>query len=150
MRTALLILAVAGLLLGGLYLAEAMRYPRGALAQPGPGLFPLLVGSLLLLSSAGIGAEAFFTREGRPVDWPAGAGLWRLITVGLATLAYTIVLPYAGHPLAGSLLVLTVLRVMGLRRWGVAVLLALAAGLGSYYLFGVLLGVPLPAGFWGG
>jgi len=150
MRKALLGVAFAGLLVGGFYLVEAARYPRGTPAQPGPGLFPLLVGVLFLLSAAAVGVESVLSRKDHSVDRPTGDRLWRLVTVGLATLAYIVVLPYAGHSVAGTLLVLTVLRVMGIRRWALAVPVAVATGLGSYYLFGILLGAPIPAGIWGG
>ncbi len=147
MRRGLLAVAGSGVVVGSLYLAEALRYPRGSLAQPGPGLFPLLVGALLLVSAAAIGLEALLIRRDRPVDWPAGVRLRRFGLVGLATLGYIVLLPAIGHPLAGSLLLWVVLRVMGLRPWGLVVLLGVAMALGSYYLFGVLLGAPLPGGF---
>jgi hypothetical protein len=38
------VIAVLSFLTGVLYLVEARRYPRGTMAQPGPGLYPLLVG----------------------------------------------------------------------------------------------------------
>jgi hypothetical protein len=48
----------------------------------------------------------------------------------------------------GTLVSLVVLRVMGLSRWPLCIGLAIAVGLGSYYLFGKILDVPLPVGIW--
>jgi putative tricarboxylic transport membrane protein len=146
-RKGLLAVTGAGLLLGLLYLVETLRYPRGTPAQPGPGLFPLLVGALFLVSSIGVGLEAALARQDRPVNWPVGTQLWRFGLVALATLAYIILFPHLGHPVTGTLLMVVVVRVMGLRPWGLAIAVSLVMALGSYYLFGILLGVPLPGGF---
>jgi putative tricarboxylic transport membrane protein len=63
-------------------------------------------------------------------------------------LGYALLLPYLGHPFAGTLVALIVLRVMGLPRWPLCIGIAIAVGSGSYYLFGRILDVPLPMGFW--
>lgn len=150
MRRALLAMAASGLVLALVYLAEALRYARGTLAEPGPGLYPLLVGTLLVLGSLGIGLEAVVQRAHDGVGWPEGPARWRMLALLAASLGYVILLPYLGHPLAGALVTLVVLHVMGLRRWPLKVGLALVVGLGSHYLFTVVLGVPLPVGIWSG
>lgn len=150
MRRALLATAAAGVLLALLYVAEGLRHPRGTLAEPGPGLYPLLVGTLLLLGSLGTGLEVLVRRPHGEVGWPEAAARWRMLALLAASLGYVVLLPYLGHPLAGTLVTLVVLEVMGLRRWPLKVGLALAVGLGSHYLFTVVLGVPLPAGIWFG
>ena len=57
-------------------------------------------------------------------------------------------LPVLGQPVCGTLLTLVVLQVMALHGWIFKIGVSLVVGLGSFYLFSVVLGVPLPAGRW--
>jgi putative tricarboxylic transport membrane protein len=148
MRRAVIAAAAVGVILALVYLLEARRYPWGVPAQPGPGLYPTLVGILMLVSSLGVVVEAASGRGTGRVGWPAGRDLWRLLAILAPTAGYAVLLPYLGHPLAAALLTLVVLHAMGLRRWWVKIGVALAVGLGSQYVFAALLGVPLPTGFW--
>lgn len=68
MRRALLGTSIATAVLAVAYLGEAMRYPRGTMAQPGPGLFPLAVGALLLLASLATGLEAWPRHRGETCE----------------------------------------------------------------------------------
>lgn len=146
MRRAVLILAVAGSILSALYLLEGTRYSLGTRAEPGPGLFPLLVSGLLLLGFLGTGIEAMVSSSRAKVGWPAGAARWRVAAIALSCAAYGLALPYLGHMIAGSLLAFAVLHAMALRSWLVKITLSLGIGVGSYVLFGVVLGVPFPTG----
>lgn len=146
MQKAIFRLAVAGLVLSGLYLLEATRYSFGTLAQPGPGVFPLMVSGILLLGFAGMGIEALASASKAKVGWPAGTARRRVAAIALSCVAYAFLLPYAGHLIAGSLLALAVLHVMALRSWTVKLILSAGIGVGSYVLFGVVLGVPFPRG----
>lgn len=148
MRRALLGAAVLGTLLALVYLVEGLGYPRGTPAEPGPGLYPLLVGLLLMAGSLGTGLEARFRRSGETIESPRGAEARRVLSIVGVSLGYVLLLHQVGHPVAGTLVTLAVLQVMGLSRWTLKLGLALALGLGSHYLFAVLLGVPLPTGNW--
>jgi hypothetical protein len=149
MRRALLataaVIAVAAL---G-YLVEARRYPWGTESQPGAGVYPTLVGALVLVSALGLGIESALRPPGRVVEWPSGPARRRVLAILLPTVGYVLLLPWLGHPLAATLLLLAVLNVMGMRKhWALKLAVAAAIGLASYYVFGVLLGVPLPRGAW--
>ena len=150
MRRALLGTLIVAMLLAVAYLAEAMRYPRGTMAQPGPGLFPLAVGALMLIAALGTGLEARSRKTWEEMDWPRGLDALRVLGVLAASLGYVLLLPHLGHPVAGTLVTLAVLQMMQFRGWVVRLTLSLVIGLGSYYLFAVLLGVPLPTGIWFG
>jgi len=148
MRRALLGTSIVASLLAVAYLAEAMRYPRGTMAQPGPGLFPLAVGVLLLIVAVGSGLEVWLDGTSGDMGWPRGSDALRVLAVLATSLGYVVLLPYVGHPVAATLVTLAVLQVMHVRGWVLKVGLSLGLGLGSYYLFAVVLGVPLPAGIW--
>jgi putative tricarboxylic transport membrane protein len=148
MRRHILITSILGFMFGLAYLLEALSYSRGTMAQPGPGLYPLLLGILILLGSLGTGLEIMFRRFEKEKDaiWPRGANGRRLLTVLAASLAYAFLLPYLGHPVIATLITFVVLQVMGVRSWPLKITLALLIGLGSYYLFAKLLTIPLPMG----
>ena len=142
--------SIAALLLAVAYLAEATRYPRGTMAQPGAGVFPLVVGALMLIAALATGVEARSRKTWEKMNWPRGWDALRVLAVLTASLGYILLLPYLGHPLGGTLVTLAVLQVMHLRGWVLKLILSLLIGLGSYYLFAVVLGVPLPTGIWFG
>jgi len=146
MRRTVTVVAIAGLLLTLRYLIEALRYPLGTAGQPGPGLYPLLVGALLMLGFIGAGLEALVSKSQASVQWPAGGARWRVLTITGAIFAYAILLPYFGHAIMGTLLTLAVLETMKQRSWTVKILLSIMIGVGSYFLFVIVLGVPLPIG----
>ena len=146
MRRAVVIFAAAGSLLSVLYLIEGTRYALGTPAAPGPGLFPLIVSGLLLIGFVGTGIEAAASASKAKVCWPAGAARWRVAAIALSCTAYGLALPYLGHMIAGTLLAFAVLHVMALRSWPVKIALSLGIGVGSYVLFGMVLGVPFPSG----
>lgn len=149
MHSALTGVGLTGVALGLAYLAEALRYPWGTAARPGPGLYPVLVGILLALSSLGVSLEGRRHREDRgDVSWPRGSARWRVLAALGASLGYVTLLPYVGHPVAGALAIAIVLRTMGMRPWWLVGSAAVGMALGAYYLFGVLLGVRLPTGVW--
>jgi len=146
-RRARLVLAAGALALGIVYLAATWRYPMGSGRQPGPGLYPLMVAGLLLLSSL---ATAWQTRSmaGVAIEWPQGAGRWRMAAILLAVIAYIALLPNLGHLIASAVTTFISLQALGGLRWPTKILLAVFLGVGSFYLFNHLLGVPLPGRIW--
>jgi hypothetical protein len=141
-------LAGAGLGLGALYLVETLRYPRGTAAQPGPGLYPILVAVTLIVACLGVALETWLERPQRPAEavWPEAAARLRTGAILLAGLGYIVLLTVLGHMIAGTLALLVVFRVMEMRRWWTAGVVAVSMAVLSYFLFVTLLGVPLPRG----
>jgi len=133
-----------------LYLVEALHYPRGTAAQPGPGLYPLLIGTMILVGAIGTILEAKLIPPQSTLNWPDRLARWRMSAIVVATLGYIVFLVPLGQPIAGTLTSLSVMQVMGLANWPLKIGLALAMGLGSYLVFTTLLGYPLPAGKWFG
>jgi len=60
--------------------------------------------------------------------------------------AYTFLLDPLGYPLCTFLLVLFMLRATEPQRWTVALGMAALTAVGSYVVFAIWLGVPLPRG----
>lgn len=150
MRRDVFATGAGGAVLALAYLIEAHRYSWGTTAQPGPGLYPALVGLLVLVSAGAVALEAWRRRSEPDPDWPAGPARLRVIAMLAPTAGYVLLLPYVGHPVAGTLLTVAVLHTMGMRGWLAKIAVALAIGLGSHYVFAKLLGLPLPTGIWSG
>jgi len=140
------LVALAVLVASGVYLANAVPLPQGTAARPGPGFFPLAVGvfgtavALVWVVSALRRAPA---PAGGAVSAVEGRGRVSL-TAGLLV-GYCLFLPWTGYPLAAFLFTGLLLRALG-ARWTAALVVALGSAAVSYYVFAVLLGVPLPHG----
>jgi len=149
MQRTLLGVNTVALLLSVLYLVGALGYPTGTLDRPGPGLYPLFNGILLIVASIG----SLVTNLLRPVEGelhlPKGKDLGRVLAVSAGTIAYVLLLPYAGHLLASMAVVFIVLHTMGLTSWPFKIGFTIAIALSSFYLFDKLLSVPLPRGIIG-
>ena len=148
MRRAFLSLAAANMALAILYLAASWQYPMGTISEPGPGLFPVLVACLWLMASVGTGWGAVCKATQGQIEWPRGASLGRMGVILAALLAYMLLLSNIGHSIAAVVATFMALQALGGLRWPLKIGLAVAFGLGSYYLFDTLLGVPLPRGTW--
>ena len=131
-------------MLGIFFMVTASSYPMGSMAQPGAGVFPLFVGALLLLSSIGIGLEVRSKPALNKLEWPKERGGWRLLTLLGGIVAFIILLRYIGYLPASAVLTLLALHAMEMRSWLLKIGITLAFSLASYFLFAILLGVPLP------
>lgn len=156
--------AAAGLVaLAAVYLWLATRLPMGTMAAPGAGFFPVAVGAFLCAVGLGLLLRLLLRPRSRQPVAPtalaaageaqdpemaaAPAGARRRLAVTAAALAgFCLGLPWLGYPVAAFGFVLLLLRELGGARWSRAALAALASAALSYYLFAVLLGVPLPRG----
>ncbi|MGZ3513129.1 MAG: tripartite tricarboxylate transporter TctB family protein, partial [Thermodesulfobacteriota bacterium] len=54
-----------------------------------------------------------------------------------------------GYPLTSFLLMVTLLRILGIRRWGQNILISVVTAVGSYFLFVKWLDIPMPKGWIG-
>ena len=145
-RLAALTVCGVCLVFAALYFVEALRYPRGSMATPGPGLYPLFVALLIALGAVGTGIETIMQKNAEPLDWPRGPAARRIGIVLAAVIGYILLLLYLGHAISGTLTALVILRAMGMKSWRRSIGLALLAGLGSHLLFTLALDVPLPTG----
>jgi hypothetical protein len=133
------------------YLTQAMKLPFGTMARPGAGFYPVAVAVFACVVALVAGARAFLSS---PAVWPeAPSGVTyparrrRVAGAVGALAAFCLTLPWIGYPTAAFGFVSVVLWGLG-GRWQAALLTGALGSAGSYYLFGVLLGVPLPQGSW--
>jgi len=150
MHRAVLASGIAGIALSVLYLGLASTYSMGTLTKPGPGLYPLFVGFLFLTGSVGTVAAALARPARGAFGWPGGRAGRRVGLMMLAVFAFVLLFAILGYVPTAAVIVLVTLQGMGMHSRPRKIGLAIAFSLASYYLFGVLLKVPLPRGIWFG
>ena len=141
------LLALVVVAASGAYLLSAWPLPAGTTARPGAGFFPLGVGAfgavLALVWTVSVfrRAPASGAADPRaPVE-----GLGRVVATAGSLAGFCLLLPYAGYPVTALVFAAVLLRWLG-AGWRSALVIGLASAALSYYLFGVVLSVPLPRG----
>lgn len=111
---------------------------------PGPGFFPIWIGSLLVGACLVLLGQSLFVRSKSERFFPSSDAAIRVLAVLLSLAAIWFALKYFGFRLAILLFTLCVPRILGRQSPVVAVAVALLASFGVAYAFEAWLGVPLP------
>lgn len=139
------LVALAVLAASIVYALNALGLPRGTIERPGAGFFPIAV-SLFAIGVTVVWTALAFRHVGvRATEAAEPRGRGRVAATAAVLVAFCLLMPWLGYPLAAFLFCAAMLRTLS-ASWLVAVLTAALAAAGSYYLFATLLGVPLPAG----
>jgi hypothetical protein len=128
------------------HLAANRAYPLDSLATPGPGVFPLAAGTLMLGAAVGQALAAMRTRPPAKPDSVGQTARRRVLTLMAVLIGYPIAAGAVGFLAASFAVVLASSRLLGARDWIGSVVLALGVTAAAYAIFVVWLGVPLPAG----
>jgi len=139
------------LVASGFYLTQALKLPLGTAAKPGAGFYPVAVAVFACVVALVASARAFLPPQAVRAEAPSGAtdpARRRRVAGAMGALAaFCLTLPWIGYPIAAFGFVSVVLWGLG-GRWQAALLTGALGSAGSYYLFAVLLGVPLPRWPW--
>jgi len=139
-------LAVAGGVLtvvGVIYLVLATSYSLGTLDQPGPGLFPVAVGVLLAGTAIGTLLEGIRRPLAEAVPEFDRRSALRTVLVFAVVVGYVLLVGVIGHLLASTIAAAILLKSQG-TKWLWTIVVALALGFASQFVFDDILGVPLP------
>jgi putative tricarboxylic transport membrane protein len=127
--------------------AAVHAWKIGLVGANGPesGLFPFITG--LIVAAAGL--ALLLGKVAAAPAWPRGAALWRVagVVAGLAVMAAGV--PYLGFAVASALTMVVLLRTIERASWIGSIALAVGSVAIVMWLFGGLLGMPLPRGPWG-
>jgi putative tricarboxylic transport membrane protein len=125
----------------------AYAWSLGLVGPSGPesGLFPLIAALIVM----GAGSALLLKGSMRTPQFPRGAALRRIAGIVAALVFMAIALPYAGFALTGALTMMILLRTTGDTGWAGSIALAVASVALVVWLFGHVLGMPLPRGPWG-
>ncbi len=140
-----LLAPLAFLLIGLGYTAQALGLPLQTALGPGAGFVPILIGVLII----GSAAWALVSRAaGVPpgTRFELGEEAWRVVVLLALLFGYVVLLVPVGHLIAATFLGGGSLWILGRRPWWTAAGLGIGLSIGSWVLFDLVLGLPLPAG----
>ena len=126
----------------------SIKLGLGTLHKPGPGFMPLLTGCLLTL--LGLLLSLLPVRS-RPSETGDQEGLFKSFwgkgacSLG-ASFLYAFFLDPLGFSVATFLLIFSLLKIMGTRRWLTPILISFLAVVVSYFIFEVWLRINFPKG----
>ncbi len=133
--------------LGAAAAAHAWQIGLAGPSGPESGLFPLIAG--VIIAGAGLTLLLRPSSAARAPQWPRGAALGRVagVVAGLAVMAVGV--DYLGFALASAVTMMVLLRSIERSSWIGSIALALGSVAVVVWLFGQVLGMPLPRGPWG-
>jgi hypothetical protein len=142
------------LLVGVGYEWIALRMPRGNMAYPGPGLYPVLVGVFFVVTAGACLAQDLLAHRrvvSTSTSQPTAAqgsdrAVRKTYQLTALTILYILLLKPIGYPICMCGFLAAAIRIFGFRRWIPTVLLAVVIAAVSYVSFVVWLKVPLPLG----
>ena len=140
--------AAAGLLLalGGAYLARALAYGVGTLADPGIGFFPAIVASVWVLAAASLLARPRVEKkasEQAEAAWSAPGLLRRVNFVAAGGVGFIVLSPLIGFGPPAMLLAVLCLWGSGEQRTARLAAVAVMAAILCYGVLAGLMGLPL-------
>jgi putative tricarboxylic transport membrane protein len=148
--------AVGGTLIflfGALTVYFSLRMPLGTFRAAGPGLFPLYLGLLLVVLSS-IFTLATVMRLRRDRKWVGKTsetpGSVKPVLGFMAVIVFAAVfLEHLGYAPTAFIVVMVLLQILGGRYWRRNLLISLAVGAVSHFLFVQWLQIPFPQGVLG-
>jgi putative tricarboxylic transport membrane protein len=139
--------SVVLILIGTGVVVGSIRLHVGTPLMPQPGFFPFLGGLLLVGLSLVLLVQGWLGRDKVPLHPREAFGEWRRPLILVVSMGvYTAVLERLGYVLPTIVLSAVILRVLGVASWKVLILASVGLSVGTYVLFGRLLGIDLPAG----
>ena len=142
----LLVLLSVGVLIS----TTTIREPPGSTNTLGARVAPYGIGVLLLVSSVAVLIGQLRGRFGHPeggedIDLEHGTAWVPTGILAVSFLSLMATIPLLGWPLGVTILFAGASLALGAKRWWVAVLIGLAMGVVTQFVFGTLLGLSLPA-----
>ena len=129
-----------------LVLWETRKIPFGFLAEPGPGVVPTLLASILLVCSIAVIIGGRSGKRAAEVQWTE----WRHAIAILGTCAFmALAMERFGYRLTMFIALLALVGIVEKKGWIAGILFAGAFSFATHYLFNTLLRVPLPQGPFG-
>jgi hypothetical protein len=130
----------------------SLGMPIGSFRMAGTGLFPLCLGILLMVLTGLFLSKLLFQAKKVSVKREPGEtqGSIKQLTLFFGTMVLvTLFFNRFGYPLSSFLLMVALLRILGVRRWGFNLPLSFMTAIACYFLFVQWLKIPLPKGWIG-
>ncbi len=130
------------------YLGLSLQLPQGRLDQPGPGVFPIVVGVLLTLASLVTIWEGWQLDRREQIAMPVGSDLRRLLGLIALLFGFLIAMPIVGYIVSSALFCILLMRILSDLSWPRVLAYSLAMCAALYGAFVSFLKVPMPRGIW--
>ena len=147
------IVGVVIFLFGLITTVLSLKMAIGTFRIAGTGMFPLILGILLVILSGTFVLKISLQGKERQVKKEASiesSESPKALILFLGTMALvTLIFNKLGYPLSAFLLMLALLRVLGVKRWRLTLPLSLMTAVVCYFLFVHWLKIPLPKGWIG-
>jgi len=131
----------------------SLGMPIGTFRMGGTGLFPLCLGILLMILSGLFISKIFFQGKKDQVkkegSFESSESPTQLILFLGAMVLATLFFNRLGYPLTSFLLMVALLRILGIKRWGLSILISVVTAVGCYFVFVQWLSIPMPKGWIG-
>lgn len=125
---------------------ESLKLPFGTIAEPGPGSVPILLALTLLVCSLTVILGGAAAQRVAASPWTE----WRHAVAILGTCAFmALALERLGYRLTMLVALFALVTFVERKGWIAGAVFAVGFSLGSHYLFGTLLRVPMPQGPFG-
>jgi hypothetical protein len=148
-----IVVGIVILLFGAITTLLSLRMPIGTFRMAGTGMFPLCLGILLMILSGAFTLKIFFQDKEeqikKEVSIESSESPIQLILFLGAMVFATLFFNQLGYPLTSFLLMVALLRILGIKRWGQNILISVVTAVGSYFLFVKWLDIPMPKGWIG-
>src|SRR5690606_18140855 len=138
-----------GLIFAAAYLQQSLQLPLGRLSQPGAAVFPLIVGTIMALASLLTVWEGWRLARHEMVEWPIGEDRRRLLWLIAIMVGYVATLPWAGQVIGSILFCMLLMRILSRLSWLRIAAYSLVLSGALYWVFIILLKVPMPRGVLG-
>ena len=148
-----IVVGIVIFLFGAVTTLLSLRMPIGTFRTAGTGMFPLSLGILLMILSGAFILKIFFqgqkgqVKKEAPIE-SSESPIQLILFLGTMALA-TLFFNQLGYPLTSFLLMVVLLRILGIKRWGLNILISVVTAVGSYFLFVKWLDIPMPKGWIG-
>jgi hypothetical protein len=148
--------AIVGIVIfffGAITALLSLRMPIGTFRMGGTGLFPLCLGIILMILSGAFILKIHFqgkagqVKKEAPIE-SSESPIQLILFLGTMALA-TLFFNQLGYPLISFLLMMALLRILGMKRLGLNILISVVTAVGSYFLFVQWLNIPMPKGWIG-
>ena len=147
-----IIAGVVIFLFGAVTTFLSLSMPIGTFRKSGTGMFPLILGILLMFLSGLFLLRLFLKTRAIPEKSSAGgipASSKQLLLFFGTMVLVTLLFNRLGYPLSSFLLMLALLRILGVKRWKINLPISFVAAAVCYFLFVQWLKIPLPKGWIG-
>ena len=147
-----IIVSIVIFLFGGITVLLSLRMPIGTFRMAGTGMFPLILGILLMFLSSLYLLRLFLKNKVMREKSMLGQipGSRKQLILFFATMVLiTLFFNRLGYPFSSFLLMLALLRILGMKRWTTVLPLSFITTVVCYFLFAQWLKIPLPKGLVG-